>query len=240
MAAEALTPIDEIGMPLPLAPTDFEPNDASQPQDWHHHFHPRRSPVLTQDWGGQAIRTVRVQKSDYIVHHNEYHGHYIGPPLPATPAEKFGLTVLATAGYVPGHAIEFRKDEPNIVPLSNEQRKRLWNSGELRNAAPELARKFILEYTMKQDLTEINEKLVDEFLGTSDVERKYKIGGTLLGFAIDAAVEPLAPFYRTAWEKGYIKRTSAYRPQKFLKAKIRLRTHQPQLVNMLYDTLAAA
>jgi hypothetical protein len=241
MAAEALTPIDEIGMPLPLAPTNLEIHDASQPQpDWHHHFHPRKSSVLTQDWGGQAVRTVRVQMADYSTHHDDYHGHFIGPPLPETPAEKFGLTVLATAGYVPGHAIDFKKGEPQIVPLSDGQRKRLWSSGELRNSAPEIARKFILEYTLKQDFIGIDEKLVDEFLGTSDLDRKYKIGGKLLSLAVDTAVEPLDPFYRTAWKKGYIDRTSAHRPQRFLKTKIRLKTHQAALVDMLYDRLQAA
>lgn len=240
MAAEAYTPIDEIGMPLPLAPTNLEIHDASQPKpDWHHHFHPRRSVTLTEDWGGDAVRNARVQKYDYAIHHFDYHGYFEGPPLPETPAQKFGIAVLALAGYVPGEAILFKRDGPHIVGLSDSQRNRLLKSGELRCPSPEIVRRFMLDYTLKQNLVEVNEKLVDEFLNTSDLDRRYNLGGSLLNLAIDKAVEPLDPFYRNAWKKGYIDRTSARKPQRLVRNSIRLRSRQIPLVNRLYESLAA-
>lgn len=241
MAAEAYTPIDDIGMPLPLAPTDLETHDASQPKpDWHHHFHPRRSLILTQDWGGDAIRNARVQKANWNTHHLEYHNYYQGPELPDTPAQKFGITVLAVAGYVPEEAIEFVKSEPSIIRLSDGQRNRLLKSGELRCAAPEIVRKFLIEYTVKQEFTDVKDSIIDEFLNTSDDLRRYRLGGTLLNLAVDKAVEPLDPFYRTAWKKGYIHRTSAYRPQRLVRTKLKFKSHQAELINRLHKELDAA
>lgn len=240
MAARAYTPIDEIGMPLPLAPTNLEIRDASQPEpDWHHHFHPRRSVILTEDWGGDAIRNARLQKVDYRIHHDEYHGFFTGPELPETPAQKFGIAVLAIAGYVPGEAIAFRRGEPQIVNLSEASRNRLLKSGELRSAAPELVRKFILEYTLSQDLTDVNQSIVDEFLNTGSLDKRYRLGGMLLGLAIDRAAEPLDPFYRTAWKKGYIDRRSAHRPQRLIRTKLNFKSRQNVLINKLHATLAA-
>jgi hypothetical protein len=241
MAAEAITPIDEIGMPLPLAPTNLEIHDASQPKpDWHHHFHPKKSPLLTEDDGGKAVRGARLQKADWGLHHNKYHSYYEGPPLPNTQSQKFGIAVLASAGYVPAEAIDLSSEEPRIVTLSSSQRYRLWRSGELRIGAPDTVRKFLQEYTLGQNLAEVNEKLVDEFLNTPSEQRRYKLGGVLLDFAIEKAVEPLDPFYRTAWKKGYIDRKSAHRPQRLVKTKLRYKTRQPTLVDKLYDTLLAA
>lgn len=241
MAAEAYTPIDEIGMPLPLAPTNLEIRDASQPKpDWHHHFHPRRSLILQEDWGGDAIRTARVQKADWNIHHLDYHNYFQGPVLPETPAQKFGIAVLAVAGYVPAEAIEFVKSEPKIIRLSDEQRNRLWTSGELRSAAPETVRRFLVDYTIKQELTDVKEQIIDEFLHTSNYDRRYKLGGTLINLAIDKAVEPLEAFYRSAWKKGYINRASAHRPGRLVRTKLKLKSHQGILIQKLQEELRAA
>lgn len=240
MAAEAYTPIDEIGMPLPLAPTNLEIRDASQPKpDWHHHFHPRKSLILREDWGGDAVRNARVQLSDYRVHHNEYHTYYKGPELPETPQQKFGIAVLAIAGYVPAEAIAFKRGKPEIVQLTENQRSRLLTSGELKIAAPETLRSFLAEYTVKQDLTDADETLIDEFIHTRQLDRRYKLGGALLDMAIEKAVEPLDPFYRTAWKKGYIDRSSAHRPRRLLKTKIYYKSRQPKIIQQLHDELAA-
>lgn len=240
MAAEAYTPIDEIGMPLPLAPTDLEIHDASQPKpDWHHHFHPRKSVILREDWGGDAVRNSRVQLADYRVHHNEYHNYFYGPELPITAQQKFGIAVLAIAGYVPAEAIAFKRGKPRIVRLTEDQRSRLLTSGELKIAAPETVRNFLAEYTVKQDLTHADESIVDEFIHTDEIEKKYELGGALLKLAIEKAVEPLDPFYRTAWKKGYIDRSSAHRPRRLLKTKIYYKSRQPKIINQLHNELAA-
>ena len=234
------TPVDEIGMPLPLAPIAGENRTADQPNpDWHHHFHPRRSPILTRDLGGNAVRNARLQRSDYRQHHIDYHGHYWGPPLPETRQQQFGIVVLASAGYVPDRAISFKDGQPEEIPLSKNQRQTLWTSGDLRIAAPDTIRKFLIEYTTSQDLREVNEKLVDEFLNTPNEQRRYHLGGTLLQLAIEMATDPIDPFYRTAWKKGLIPRDSSSRTQRLIKNKLRYKQHRSNLIDKLEQSLAA-
>lgn len=233
------TPVDEIGMPLPLAPIIGESQDASQPPDWHHHFHPRKSPILTRDLGGQAVRNVRLQRADYHQHHFDYHGYYFGPPLPETRQQQFGIVVLASAGYVPERAISFRDGQPEEIYISKRQRQSLWSSGDLKIAASETIRRFLIDYTVSQDLTEIDEKLVDEFLNTPNMQKRYHLGGRLLQLAIEAAIEPIDPFYRIAWKKGLMPRESSSRPQRLVKKKLRYKDHLPNLIDRLEQTLAA-
>ncbi len=234
------TPVDEIGMPLPLAPIRTERRANNLPEtDLHHHFHPRRSPVLVGGLGGKAVRNVRLQRSDYHQHHIDYHGNFDGPPLPKTRAQQFGIVVLASAGYVPDRAISFTDGQPNEVPLTRAQRQSLWLSGDLKIAAPEIIRKFLIDYTTSQDLTDVNDKLVDEFLNTPNTQRRYQLGGMLLGVAIEKATEPIDPFYRTAWKKGLIPRDSSARVQRLIKNKMRYKQYRPLLIDRLEQMLAA-
>lgn len=239
MAALAMTPVDAIGMPLPILPFDEHERDASlRSTDWHHHFHPRRSPLLTDD-GGKAIRNVRLQLTDWKEHHILYHGYYNGPELPTTAEEKFGLTVLAIAGYVPAEALDVSRRKPRVVKLSDDQRDRLWNSGELRVAGPDAVRKFLVQHTLGQSLESVDENIVDEFLNSTSRNRRIALGSELLKYAVDLAVEPLDPFYRSAWKKGYINRLSAYRPQRLVRTKLKIKSHGDQMIEQLYDKLAA-
>ncbi|MDQ3065222.1 MAG: hypothetical protein M3Q36_03040 [bacterium] len=234
------TPVDEIGMPLPLVPISRENGKVSQLNpDWHHHFHPKKSPILVRDLGGQAVRSVRLQRTDYDQHHNDYHGYYFGPPLPETKQRQFGIVVLASAGYVPDRAISFKDGQPEEVHLTNRQRRLLWAKGDLRIASTEKVRKFMIDYTLSQDLTDINEKLVDEFLNTPNHQRRYHIGGMLLQFAIERATEPIDPFYRTAWKSGLMPRESSSRAQRLIKNRLRIKQNRPRLIDQLEQTLAA-
>lgn len=227
-------------MPLPLAPLTGDRQHSRHPEtDWHHHFHPKKSPILVKGIGGQAVRNVRLQRSDYYQHHIDYHGNYDGPPLPQTRQEQFGVVLLASAGYVPDRAISFSDGQPEEVSLSQRQRQKLWSSGDLKIAAPETIRKFLIDYTTSQNLTEINEKLVDEFLNTPNMQRRYHLGGVLLQLAIEVATDPIDPFYRTAWKKGLIPSYSSSRVQRVVKSKLRYKQHLPILVDRLERALAA-
>lgn len=232
------TPVDSIGMPLPLAPQAELRADRGEPQpDRHHHFHPRKSIVLTRDLGGQAIRNLRLQKSDYRTHHIDYHRYYDGPPLPETPQEQFGIVLLGSAGYVPERAIRFHEGQPEEVPLTTKQRQLLWDRGDLYIASTKAVKDFIVDYTTSQDIIEVDERLVDEFLNTPNAQRRYHLGGRLLQLAIEKATEPIDPFYRTAWKKGLIPRESSSRATRLIKNRLRLK--QPHAQKNLIDMLGA-
>lgn len=241
MAAEAITPIDEIGMPLPLAPEINRNIDASQlKSDWHHHFHPRRSSILLDDFGGPAVRTSRLQFVTREAQHDEYHRYYVGPELPKTPQEKFGLVVLATAGYVPELGLSFAGSSPEEIGLSGLQRERLWKSGELRVSSPDIVRTFIMDYTLGQNLEGVKEALVDEFINTQDIQRRRYLGGVLIEMAIEKAVEPLAPFYRDAWARGCIDPRASRRPQRLIKSRMMYKRNEQKIISQLHENLIAA
>jgi hypothetical protein len=196
MAAGVLTPIDEVGMPLPLAPlTNEELNNASLSPDWHHHFHPRRSPLLAgKEDGGLAVRNARLQLYNYNLHHINYHNHFTGPQLPETREARFGLVVLATAGYVPPQAIGLRGDTPEVIELSRQQRLQLWEDGNMKIAGPEVLREFLVSYTLSQAMTDVDVGLIDQLIHTANKKKRYLLGGKLLDLAIERAAEPLIHF----------------------------------------------
>lgn len=229
-------PVDEIGMPLPLAPAlELTPKKGRPKPDRHHHFHPKRSEVLTRDLGGQAMRNLRVQESDYETHHTDYHGYYDGPPLPEIPQDQFGIVLLGVAGYIPTRAIKFNDGQPEEVPLTRQQRRLMWDRGDIGIGSTKAVKEFIIDYMTSQNLAEVNEKLVDEFLNTPNMQRRYRLGGELLQLAIKTAAEPIDPFYHKAWKKGLIPRETSSKATRLIRNRLRLNQYQHRisLVDML-------
>lgn len=210
MAAELVTPVDEFtGLPLPLLPPKNAPPKNSPEIEWHHHFHPRKHPLL-EGLGGIAIRTVRLQ-STYRREHTNYHRHYIGPPLPELPEEQFQAVIMAYAGYIPEQAINTRRDEPRLVSVPEDLRRRLWETDEIQPTAIHPVRAFLTEYILGQNMSHIYESVIDEFVHTLDIGRRYYLGSLILAKAIERATEPTDNMYRQAWQGGLI---PAYRPAK--------------------------
>lgn len=237
----APTPVDVIsGLPLPLAPYG-EPLVAGSPDaDWHHHFHPRRSPEL-QDLGGQAVRVARLQLTNYGVHHHEYHKTFGGPPLPRIEKEQFGLVVMATAGHVPELALAFRRHEPRIVPLSEGQRLHLQTSGEFRTGGRDIIRKFLQQYILGQSVggVNINEETLDEFINTLDLVRRRELGHTLLALITEKATEPISLVYKLARKQGQIAPGSARSAHLFVKSRLGPKRMRNHLIDQLHNKLAA-
>ncbi len=125
MAAELITPVDELtGIPLPILPLEFLDHNSSQ-ANWHHPWHANSAPEL-QGLGGRALRHSRVQLVRATDHNYKdktgrpnYHNFYIGPELPTDTRKQFELCVIAAAGYMPDMAIDLRSGEPVVVPMSD-------------------------------------------------------------------------------------------------------------------------
>lgn len=238
MAAEAITPVDEIGMPLPLALPERRGLCLDHLKtDEHHPFHPKKSPVLTRSLGGRAVRASRLQTTEWHQHHSDYHGHYCGPPLPDTRRQQFAIVVLATAGYVPNRAIAFDGGEPEIVPLTKKQRQLMWDRGDFKVASPDTVHNFLIDYTVHQDLVEVDERLIDEFLNTPNKHKRHSLGGTLLNLAIEQATEPIDPLYRQAWKKNQIHRNSSSSIRRLIKCRLQSRHKRSVLIDRLEQAL---
>ena len=238
MAAEATTPVDDFsGLPLPLAPSSSL-EISSDETNWHHHFHPRRSELLIGKTGGIAVRNVRLQLAT-INDHNEYHYHYEGPPLPQTPTERFLVTVLTTAGYVPDKAIDFTNRKPRVVRMTDTSREMLWYSEQLRHGSTVVVRDFFARYALTQDLSDVKEGLIDEFLNTPNLDRRRQLGHWLLGKAIEHATEPIDSMYRIAWKAGLLNPKMPAKPRTLVKNRLGSPKKRESLLDQLEQRLAA-
>lgn len=238
MSTDRLSPIDETGMPLPLAPTGLSPFEKDN-SDWHHHFHPRRSELLTDSTGAQAVRHSRVQIT-HRTQHDRYHRFFDGPPLPEMESDQFSLVVLATAGYIPSSAVDSRKRlGPRIMKIKEEQRQRLWESGEIRPDNLIVIRAFLGEFAIKQDLTDVHPQTIDEFLYTKDMGRKKYLGHWLLAQAIDHATEPIIPVYRSARKAGLLNPEVPANPRGVVQTILGTPKARTRYISQLEDRLAA-
>jgi len=230
------TPIDEMTrLPLPLIPVD----NPRYP-DWHHHFHPKRSSFL-QGVGGRAVRNARLQKFDYAVHHYDYHGNYLGPPLPETIEEQFSAVIMSVAGFIPEHGIAFQGHEPRIAKLSPELRHRLQTSGEIKIGSIDVVRQFLRSYVLSRDIAEINtnELTIEEFITTKDSERRRVLGHNLLGLITNVATEHVDETYHQARQKELILPGLPGNIRRFTKSSLGSIGMRDRLVKDLHARLAA-
>src|SRR5262249_49825223 len=140
-----------------------------------------------------------------------------GPELPEEEIDQFSLVVLAAAGYIPSSAIDARSRRgPRRVKIKEAQRERLWESGEIRPDNLTVIRMFLGEFAVKQDLDEVSEDTIDEFLHTRDSRRKKYLGHWLLAQAIDHATEPIIPIYHSARKRGLINPGAPAHPRSFV------------------------
>ena len=234
------TPIDEIGMPLSMRPPEY-PIVYSRTDlfDRNHPFHPSRSSELNDDDAGMGLKNSRAQFVDWWEHHMVYHPNFYGPPLPASREAKFGLTVMSAAMYVPDLAIDCRDIDPTIVRLKPEERERMWTQKEIVVPAPGIVRSFLINYTLEQDLSHINESTIDEFLSTGDLERKRYLGHWLLSQAADRAAEPIDAMYRQAWKLGRIPPIKPAKPATVVQLGLGTVRHRDKLVTALQGRLVA-
>ncbi len=223
MAAEMITPVDaETGIPFPLAPrADLPPvpargeRNTQRDADQHHPFHPRAA-LVGASLSEQALRDCRVQWADYDDHHYRYHPNFVGPPLPVDETERFRTVTFAAAGYIPGTVIGFWQGVPILRPCSEAQRERFWQTGQIRIANSASVRKFLLEYPLRHDFAGINESTIDEFLHTTDQDRKRELGNNLLAIAAYDAAAPLRAHYRQSHELHQLPRHRARTPGRFI------------------------
>jgi hypothetical protein len=164
----------------------------------------------TEGWGGLA----RTDESGYIPahygEHQRYHLFFKGPPLPETEQQQFEYAVWAASGYIPEQAINVRGNEPKIVKMKPHQISRLHKS-EIRVGSEELLKDFLKDYVIKQDLSHVNGAIIDEFVSTSDWDRRRYLGRWLLAQASEVATEQFSQRFAQARKKGLINPRFSYK-----------------------------
>lgn len=233
-----VTPVDVMTMlPLPLVPAE-----AMRNPNWHHHMHPRRSPLLQiNTHGGHALRTCRIQRTDYY-RHTDYHNAFLGPPLPEQESDKFMMVVMAAAGYMPAEGLDFNGGSPQVVALTGKQRELLQSPLYVKMATGGAVGGFIRHYVMTQDIGAVNisGNKIDEFLHTRNPERRRLLGHQLLALVTEKATESVEEPYYLARKLSLLPPGVPNNVQRFAKTKLGTLRHREKLVQRLHRQLAAA
>jgi hypothetical protein len=65
-------------------------------------------------------------------------------------------------------------------------------------------RDFFRDYALRQDLRDVNELVIEEFLGTRDADRKARLGRWLLARAVERSTDPMEHAYADLRKDGYL------------------------------------
>lgn len=203
--SEWVVPIEpSTGIPLVIAPRFDIPRRLQSMQgenDWHHAIFPKKRPGI-QTKSGKALRSSRVQFVNYDEHrsYHYYFDDYMTEKweLPKTTLEKFGMTILMTAGYIPENAIRCRKHGPEYVKLTEKRRELLWSRGLVRMESEVNVYDFLQDTIVHQPL-EVPELKVEQFLFSKDEQARLRVGNELLIAAAERATDEVRPRYVAAY-----------------------------------------
>lgn len=226
---ELETPVDPIAnMALPFAPSDTLPlpvlrrgQNRERKADWNHINHPRLSPILLRDIGGAAIRHLRVQWAEYGPHHDHYHMAYSGPPLPETADEQFTMAVMGLAGYLPETALDVSTPSVRVVPLSGQQRHRMWHSGEVQVEQPQTVRTFMWHHIFNASRESLPAEPVRKLLSSpSGRPHTMRLAQYLLNSAVEQVVPLANSQYSLARRQGLLPPSCPASPGDFIKSQL--------------------
>ena len=176
------TPIDDevSRLPLHILPA-YDLGETSE----HHPAHPRDHPLL-KGLGGLVVRTVRLQTVEgaggnakrmwwggipkKYGPHPRYHYFYQGPELPQTEKEQFEYAIWATSGYIPEQALDLSGRRPKKVKPTDDQLAQI--RSDISNVSNGLLQPFLRDYVIRQDISHIDDRHIDEFVSSRDWERK--------------------------------------------------------------------
>lgn len=237
------SPVDELtGVPLILHPEGSSNDSHRFSPDKHHPWHPKNHPLVKSGTlGGEALRASRVQLASYDLHHLDYHRNFYGPELPDNDTSRFNLIVLTAAGYIPEQALMFSEyQKPYLKDITLEQRLKLWQTGRIRVDSPGIVRSFLKDYSLGQDLSDINERVIDEFLFTHDPIKRLELGYTLIGKAVLRATIPIKDTYKEAFKAELLPPYRARKAYKFVLTALSIGFQRKQLLKDLEQRLKLA
>lgn len=231
MAAELKTPLDErTQTPLPIAPLFELGKFTSENSDEHHGWHPRTAAEL-QTVGGIALRNSWIQQTHKDAHNrgpSSYHRYFYGPELPSETYDILGRVIISCAGYVPDQVIDMTmpggpgvrnatRDEANFLREQSSDSR--FGYKRIRYGYDPV-RDFFQEVALEQDLTHVDNSVLDEFLHTTTLHRRDKLAQHLLWVISEQATEKIAPRYKDLSKNQLVHPAMPKSPKPLFKWKI--------------------
>jgi hypothetical protein len=208
---QRLFPADELGIPLSIDIPQSYRNElgrldsARYRLDDHHRFAPKKFLIHRYGDLGKILRYCCLQNVPREVH-DDFNASFDKPLLPVSQTAKFGAILLSVARYFPAEAINVTDGEPFRRELSPAERQRIWGNNEIRPQQGGKIQREILKYVAKQDLSGVDESVIEEFVTTPYDDARIRTGKKLFRIAAEVAVGPIERRYQEAWDGGLLPR----------------------------------
>lgn len=210
-------PIDlATGLPYCFVPNpDLPPVMWPQPNieriaDWDHQY-PRvetrygNNPVLLRYGANLALMNLRIQWTMFDEHHEVWNNSaFIGPMQPGNAKQLAATMLFGISGYIPPIGLNLQSGTPVEQKLTDDERRFLWESKQVRIACESPVLSYLRAYVLSQEVDHIQDRQVDEFLHTFDLERRVYLGHCLAAKVIERAVEPFDQAYTAAHKRGLL------------------------------------
>jgi hypothetical protein len=199
---KAQSPIEvKTGVVLPIwARGDGEKNRH------HPHFYRRHYLNGPRKLETRAVRFSRLQRALKRAH-DDYHDAYEGTAFPVGENQSFGITILNSAGYIPGHVVEMSNSTPNIIETTPKMRRALRVPGILTIENRSEIGQFLMYHAVSQRFDHVKQEQIEQFieLGEPKFEkdelaqkRRLRLGMRLTNIGLGLAVDGIDKKYHQA------------------------------------------
>lgn len=232
MSAQLETPLDPVTRtPLPIAPKCREiKRHQTETADDHHGWHPRNHPLFSTV-AGLALRNSWMQFIERDLHNEgelRYHRFFSGPEIPSDEVDIFGRCVIACAGYVPDLVIDTKiGDYPFTRPAKTNELAFLRAKDKVDPFSRRYIRygytpirEFFRDFALKQNISNVKNGLLDEFVNTTDTAKRIRIGQHLLWVVAEIATGEIRDTYSYLASRGLLHPAMPSDPKPLLKWKL--------------------
>jgi len=206
-------PEDELGIPLPIIPSEDFPylKIGSEELSKHHQFFLEGTKRFTT-LGSQAMRLSRILRTEVAVHNTgprTFHSFFNRSAGSPSESGQYHSSILGISGYLPDQGVDLWNRWAEIRPLED------WEEEILRTTDPieskryrnlifdvEIMPIFFEKIVKGQKLDSVDAELIEDFTATCQLGRVRDIGHQILGQLIDQSVQSLKAPYCNAYEAG--------------------------------------
>lgn len=214
ISIEGQVPVDSLGVPYPVIPSNrFSRDKRASKAGRHHEFFPSDNPYFSSTLGGTALRYSRIVWVQHAVHHGgprALHPKMDPPKPPETPSAEFRVINFSLAGYYPETGLDLWETEHQCRPMEEWERRILTRNNPEKpygynNLSESLQhiRPFFQEYVVGCDFKQANgsDELLRNFV-TARGEHSYRrIGYEILELAVELSVKPFKNEYYDAHDR---------------------------------------